>query len=501
MTMRTSWVGPIIFWLAATAPAAEPGSIVGETWDAAYLNGAKAGYYHVTVREFHSEGQTLRRVTQELDLKLNRGGGTVGIHAETGDDETPDGKVVGVFVRHGLAKNLVLEITGKVDGSELHLSGFQQGQKFERTKRWDDSVISLTAEETLLKDRQAKPGDRITYRLYSPVVNSIVTTQVTVKDWERVPLNGVTRKLLRVESKPEKIENVQLPAQTLWFDEKYQLVRSQVEMPGLGEMTLVRTTKGDAMRPAGRLPDMMDVQAVALNRNIPGVHQQKKVVYRITLPKAEGDIDKMFAAGDRRQELRNVTGNSLELSVTAVRRPDPKGEEKKPPEEYIQSNFFITSNDKLVRKQAREAVGDEIDPWLKAQRIESWVKHNMKILNFENGIAPAFEVARTLEGDCTEYAMLAAAMCRAEGVPSRTAIGLVYHESGGPKLSYHMWTEVLVKGQWLALDATLGQGSVGPGHLKITDHSWHDTHSLTPLLPLMRVMMGKPKVEVLKIGD
>ena len=112
-------------------------------------------------------------------------------------------------------------------------------------------------------------------------------------------------------------------------------------------------------------------------------------------------------------------------------------------------------------------------------------------------MATADHVARNLEGDCTEYAMLAAAMCRAAGVPARTALGLVYFERGGEGyLAYHMWTEVFARGQWLGIDATLGQGGVGPGHLKITDQSWHDTRSLTPLLPVLRVLSGRPEVSV-----
>src|SRR5262249_12024728 len=156
-------------------------------------------------------------------------------------------------------------------------------------------------------------------------------------------------------------------------------------------------------------------------------HQQKRIVYHIKLPKLDDDIEKSFATGDGRQTIKNVNGTSLDLEITAIREPNAQAnEEKKPGDEFLKSNFFITSDDKLVRQHAQGAVGKETDPWRKAQRVERWVRDNMKVLNFENGIAPAFEVARTLEGDCTEYAMLAAAMCRAEGVPSRTAIGLVY---------------------------------------------------------------------------
>jgi transglutaminase-like putative cysteine protease len=119
----------------------------------------------------------------------------------------------------------------------------------------------------------------------------------------------------------------------------------------------------------------------------------------------------------------------------------------------------------------------------------------------DEALAPADHVARTLQGDCTEYAMLTAAMCRAEGIPSRTAIGLVYADvKSGPVFAFHMWTEVLIKGQWIPLDATLGRGYVGATHLKITDASWHDERSLTPLLPVVRVLgRDRMSIEVVRV--
>jgi hypothetical protein len=111
--------------------------------------------------------------------------------------------------------------------------------------------------------------------------------------------------------------------------------------------------------------------------------------------------------------------------------------------------------------------------------------------------APASRVARTLAGDCRQHALLTAAMCRAAGLPSRTAFGLMYAEDPkhGPVLAFHMWTEVWVKGQWLGLDAILGRGSVDATHIKIGDHSWADTETLAPLLPLANVV-GHLAIEI-----
>ena len=80
---------------------------------------------------------------------------------------------------------------------------------------------------------------------------------------------------------------------------------------------------------------------------------------------------------------------------------------------------------------AKRAVGDAKDPWEKAKRVERYVNQNMKSFTFSEALMTADQVAKNLSGDCTEYAMLAAAMCRAVGVPSRTVLGLV--DAQGPR--------------------------------------------------------------------
>jgi hypothetical protein len=62
-----------------------------------------------------------------------------------------------------------------------------------------------------------------------------------------------------------------------------------------------------------------------------------------------------------------------------------------------------------------------------------------------------------------------------------------------------MWFEVFAGDEWVPLDATLGLGGVGPGHVKITDHSWHEERSFAPLLPVLRALTAKPTVQVLKV--
>ncbi len=77
---------------------------------------------------------------------------------------------------------------------------------------------------------------------------------------------------------------------------------------------------------------------------------------------------------------------------------------------------------------AKQAAGDEKDPWRVAVALERFVNREVKKKDFTQAFASAAEVAKTREGDCTEHAVFLAALARARGIPARVAIGLVYLE-------------------------------------------------------------------------
>jgi transglutaminase-like putative cysteine protease len=485
--------------LVGVLGAAEPGdAVLRETWDAAYLQTSKAGFVHTTVRESGHNGRKVLKTEVELDLTVRRFQDTVRLRMETGTEETPAGKVTAVSMRQFLGKEQQLSLRGTVEGDTLCVK-VDGGRRLDKKVSWNDEVIGLYRQERLFRERRVKPGDRFSYLTYEPTVTAVVTTRVAVKDYEEVEFPGAgKRRLLRVETKADKIGGVQLPPLTVWLDSDLMPVRSQVDMPGLGMLTLYRTTRAQALRQDGTPRINIGVsQLIRLNRRIPRPYDTETAVYRIAI-KGDTDPGTTFAQDDR-QQVTSVLGNTFELRVKARRGPERTARPGEVGPEFLQSCYFINSDDAKVRELARRAVGPETDPWEKAKRIEKWVHLHMDKKNFSEAFATADHVARTLEGDCTEHAVLAAAMCRAAGVPSRAAVGLLYVDTAqGPAFGFHMWAEVWVRGQWLPIDATLGRGYVGATHLKISDHSWHETASLTPLLPVLRVV-GKAAIEVVRV--
>jgi hypothetical protein len=495
------WIAALVVLIVSSAPALAGQSkskLVEETWDAAYLEGGKAGTVHITTDEIEQDGHKLLRTSLNFYLRVKKNKDIIELRSLTGNDETTEGAVVGTFMRQQLGKNTDLTVVGRVKGKEIEFLHNGEAGKLPNNP-WNDKVISLRRQQTLLADKKIKPGDRFSFSMFEPQVTLVVEVEVKVLDYEQVDLPGskTKRKLLRVEMTSEKVDNIQLPPLILWVDADLKPMRQDTEIPGLGKITLVRTTREIALTPGAEamLTDIGVSQLIRLNRKVLNPYETASSVFRITI---KGDADAASAlVQDKRQVTRAAKGATFEMQVTATKGPKKDMPAAQVADEFTQSSYFITSDDPTVKELARKAVGKETDPWRKALLIEKWVNARMRNTNDE-ALSPASRVAKTLEGDCTEYAMLMAAMCRAEGVPSKTAIGLIYADTmKGPSMAFHMWTEVWVQNQWVPLDATLGKGYVGAMHLKVTDHSWQDMRSQTPLLPLTRVL-GKLQIEVVE---
>jgi transglutaminase-like putative cysteine protease len=500
--MRTPRFWCLALLLTATPLWAQtPNRVVLDVWNTASFEGARAGYVHTLVRETEQDGHKVYSTTTELKLTLQRNQGTVQLRLDTGSVETADGKVLGVAMRIFQGDQPQVTLKGTVKGGQLEVSVNGKTQ-LERKIPWNDQVIGLYRQERLFQERKVKPGDQFSYLSYEPTYNVVVTNRVRVLDEEEVNCLSVKKTLLRVETVPDKIEvpgtSVQLPTLVSWLDKELRPVRSEFELPLLGTVTLHRTTKAEATKPPERAKiDVLRASLVPVQRVIEQPNETRSAVYRIRV-KGEKQPETAFVQ-DGRQTCKNVKGDTFELHVQSQPRKDTP--EEAIDVQYLKSCQWLDSDNTLIRRYAREAIGPAKDPWEKAQRIEKWVHGHMRV-SFTEDFVPASEVAGSLRGDCRQHAMLTTALCRAAGVPSRTALGLVYavDRQRGPVMVFHMWTEVAIKGRWLPIDATRGEGHVGATHLKIADHSWYDTPSLTPLLPVHRVL-GKLSIEVLRVDD
>jgi len=487
-------------------PPEEEGKVVHEAWYAMFLKGMKAGHYHVKVREYERDGATFRYATKTQKLTVARFGQPAEIWGEDSTLETPDGKVLVTRMRQGLGKNQMLSLAGEVVGDKLKvkIEGISRG---EESIPFPAGVLGIAKEATLFADRKPKPGDTFDYRWWEGRVNRVVQFTVTAKALEDLVIydNQPAVAALKLEVVMDAVEGFRVPPATIWVDAKtFETLRLDADDPTLGgKVTVLRTTQEYALKVPAKLPELNETQSIPLPQALANVHDLSSVTYTFTL-KEGTDAAKAFVADDRQAfdgPVPAARGGGFAWTVKAIRSPQLAGPAAaaNPGAEYLSDSFFIDWDNDLVKSQAKRATANlpaTATAWDRAKAIELWVHRNMKSAEYSQAMATCQATAKALTGDCTEYAMLAAGMCRAVGVPSRTALGLVYApgRDGKPTLAYHMWLEVYADGHWLALDATLGRGSVGPGHLKITHASWHEEKSLVPLLPVLGLLGSGPKV-------
>ncbi len=125
---------------------------------------------------------------------------------------------------------------------------------------------------------------------------------------------------------------------------------------------------------------------------------------------------------------------------------------------FLEATAMSQSDDPKVIAQAKAIVGEESEPLMAAVKIANWVNQRLAKKGGARGSATAVEVLDSLEGDCTEHAVLTVAMMRAVGIPARNVDGIVYATDahGNGIAGYHAWSEIWV-GQWIGVDAMFGE--------------------------------------------
>ena len=140
-----------------------------------------------------------------------------------------------------------------------------------------------------------------------------------------------------------------------------------------------------------------------------------------------------------------------------------------------------------------------IDSHRQLQSIRQAVHDHIIDKDVDTVFGNAAETYKSQRGDCTEHAMLAAAVCRLRQIPARLVVGLRYNHEVGAMI-YHMWTEAWVGDAWQSFDAVTNT-AVGLEYLRFQHSPVMETdYSLVrPILPVVGKMemriSGKLKVE------
>ncbi len=126
--------------------------------------------------------------------------------------------------------------------------------------------------------------------------------------------------------------------------------------------------------------------------------------------------------------------------------------------EASQPTFWLQSDHRRIARIAEPVFDLDIPDNEKMTRLARWARHRMSEVDFAGHYSAAEAVGRR-SGDCTEDAVVLAALGRAAGIPTRVASGIVYSRERYHGVSHafspHTWTLAYVDGKWTSFDISL----------------------------------------------
>ncbi len=475
----------------ATPPATETANESTDRWGVVYVGRQRVGYVHETSEPMPQKDQQLLRTTQETHLNFQRFGQPTVIQTYLETVETADGELRSFAFESRNPPANVTRTSGVVEGNQLRLTSETAGKSESKTFPWNRETKSPSWLERNFQVTPLDEHEKRSFRVYIPELNQTATVTIEADDMETERmLDGERKRLLKAQversTDPFPID--------VWLTESGEAIKTSLPIFGK-QLITYRVSQEEALRKIAGAELDLSMDTMVSVKPIPNAHRTRKIVYRITTP--DEDPTK-FLPSEAYQTLRPVDEHTADLTVTAI---DPQGQGDGPEADpvYLQATRFLQTNDSNVQALSDQVPQEITKPADVAIRLEKIVHESLTNKNFSTALASAAEVAASREGDCTEHAVLLAALLRAKKIPSRIAVGLVYVQSlngfGG-----HMWTEAFLGGRWVPLDATLGQGGTGAAHIKLAESSFADDAPapVTTFLPLMNIL-GRIQIEVLEV--
>lgn len=498
-TIATRLLLCVLFALCASVVNLPPAAaeeaewaLLEEHWYAMEIAEARAGW---VVEKLWSDGARYRS-DSETRLAFRREQIPIEISMRSSFLETHAGEPVSMSTVRDLGVTDVSEEWRFEDGRIIHVSRQGPDERREETAFDREGWLTPMAARRHMLDRLAAGDGEISFATVQPDagLNAITVTMVRTGE-EEVALAGRPVPVTVWTTTTSILEGV--PA-TQKVTAEGVLLHEEVRAPAFGRMVRRLVTKGEAMEEAPP-PELLVRSFVRPSRAIDRVLQTRRVALRLRVN--EGKLAEIPSAGAQVVEA-GADGVSAGVAVDVERtQPAPRAEQEDA--EYLASSAMIAADHELVRALAAKAVraaGNGAGAMERAEAMRAFVHRYVSRKGLDTAFATAAETAQLRSGDCSEHAVLLCALLRAQGIPARVAVGLIYadeflgHEG---IFAWHMWTQGLIDGAWVDLDATLPR-------------RYHAAHVLTAVSSLADglgpdlfgsvMLLGNLEIEVLEVA-
>ncbi|MBN1845221.1 MAG: transglutaminase domain-containing protein, partial [Sedimentisphaerales bacterium] len=469
-------IGPLAIGWAAEAAVATEAVVATEAamateateedeetyYYAAFLNGQKLGYIR------HSRTVEPNRIlnTEHVVFSIKRAEVALTVSITETSIETPAGEPLGFESRQYLGALGMTIRAEKNDRGTFDVTTTSGSSVQKQTIEWPAGALMAEGLARVAEQKGLDEGTRYMTMAFVPTFLQAVEINVVVGGKKTVDLLGRRVELTELNT------TMNMPGgavTSIDFVDADQVPQKMV-VPVMGmQFEMVACSREFALSPSD-VPEFLDQLILRSPAALDDYRTAKKITYHL-VPKPDVQLT---VVEDDNQRVRSDSAGGLFVTVEPIADPNrlarPYRGDDPVARKALEPTRFLQSDSPEIQALARQAAGDIQDAAAAARKIEAFVRTYVQEKSLSIGYASAVEVASSREGDCTEHAVLTAALCQAAGIPARLALGYIYAPQwAGKKQIFvgHAWTQAYIDDKWIGLDGTRGPYGYTAGHLTL----------------------------------
>jgi len=457
-------------------------TLVEEHWYTIEIAGGRAGHARERI-ERHDDDRRIR-MTIDTAMRMGRLGADVSIAVASISVETVDGEPIRFESSSTLSQQSKSTICVFDDETITitHIDGPRE-RTSERPVPAGDWLMPFES-RTFIKARLDADAERIEYRTLSAEggVEPIEVTMTKVSEG-RMDVNGRELPVTTWSLTSSDLPGIPM---TAIYSADGIVIEQAMNLP-VGTMVSRLTTRDEALARGGPAPELMAPSFVELEKPIRNLEERRAITFEVIA--RDGTLPALPNAGVQRVEMSDDKRRAtVQVDLDA---PQAATDEERDNAVWLGASTMIDREDPMIialmRKATRRA-GES--PMERALAMRTFVDRHISQKDFDTAFASASECAKMRTGDCSEHAVLLAALLRADDIPARVADGLVYvdgYGESGQVFGWHMWTQALIDGVWVDLDATLST-PYHVGHILTNTSSMADNDTGENFSSMLRLL-------------
>ena len=461
---------------------------------AVFMEGKKVG--HAIQNRVVADGKVT--TSEKVRITISRANIPITIEMTETSTETADGKPLGFELVQKLAA-MTMKLTGIINEQGIvNITTSSMGVEQKSTMQWPSGAVMAEGLRLLTLKKGLKEGSMYNAKIFSSGILQALDAQIHIGPKQDIDLLGRVVALTEVKT-TFSMSGAGEIVSTSYVDDDLRVQKNITPIAGI-QVEMMACAKEFALGENDIL-EIIDRMFIESPEPLDDVHSAKSISYLLS---PIGETNGLAIPANDNQKIKRLKDNKIMVTVEPVTAPAgarfPYKGKDKIILEATKSNRFLQSDYKEIINLARRASGETKDAAEAAKRIEEFVAKYMENKGLSVGYATAAEVAASKQGDCSEFAVLTAAMCRAVGIPAQIVVGIAYVKNFAglqDRFGGHAWVQAYIggeSGKWIGLDAAFksaGLDGYGAGHIALATSNGEPAEFLNLATTLGRFKIDK----------